>query len=579
MPEPKLKSENYTNLGGINTKVSEYITGDFQFLDLKNYTFERPGSLTKRTGFTQYVGATVTGRFTGVYEFEKLDGSSYVIAAANTNAYDVTTGSFNPIKTGLTANALFDFETYVDRLFAANGAQFFKYDGSNVTNFSLPRPDAAPVGFTLGFTGTVSGFSGVFQYAIAYKNDIGYIGPVSPEDSVGVSGQAVVLSGFTTPADFGISSILIYRTGNGLGDLFLLDEIPAGSSLYVDSNSATLSTEPPNDNLFFTLVPKYLELYNNQMFFAGASSQLSTVYFSDIGIPESIAPEYFFEVRTNDGDRVTGMRSYQGFLLIFKERSCHILSGDNPDNFLLREISDQYGCISNRSIVTFEDRCFFLDRKGVVEYNGANIRVVSNAVENDFLRINLSAARENATAIHNRLRNEVWFSIPVDGAEENNLTLVYDYVVNAWTTFDGFSVSSIASVRSRFERETLLYGGYSGALFNFGSSIFGDNGQGFTALMKTRFIKPLGNSTTEQFRRLYIDQDAIQGTTSPFEVEFFKDYEDTPVLQRQMFQSEFQSRIDYGIPAKAISFKISNSSTLPIRVNGFTVESRLQRRV
>jgi len=579
MPEPKIKSENYANLGGINTKVSEYITGEFQFLDLKNFTFERPGSLTKRTGFTQFVGATVTGRFTGVYEFEKLDGSSYVIAAANTNAYDVTAGSFNPIKTGLTQNAVFDFETYVDRLFATNGSQFFKYDGANVTEFSLPRPDAAPVGFTLGVTGTVSGFTGIYQYAIGYKNDIGYFGPVSPEDSLGVSGQATVLSGFTTPAGFGISSIVIYRTGPNQGDLFLLDEISAGSSLYVDNNSATLTTQAANDNLFFTLVPKYLELYNNQMFFAGASSQLSTVYFSDIGIPESIRPEYFFEVRTNDGDRITGMESYKGFLLIFKERSCHVLSGDNPDNFLLREISDQYGCISNRSIVTFEDRCFFLDRKGVVEYNGANIRVVSNAVEQDFLRINLAAARENATAIHNRLRNEVWFSIPVDGSEENNLTLVYDYVVNAWTTFEGFSVSSITTARSRFDRETVLFGGYSGALFNFGASIFGDNGNGFTALLKTRFIKPLGNSTTEQFRRLYVDQDPIMGVSSPFQVEFFKDYDEVAILERDMSQTEFQSRIDYGIPAKALSFQISNSSTLPIRVNGFTVESRLQRRV
>ncbi len=33
----KLKAEKYSNVGGINQKASQYVTGDNEFLDLENY--------------------------------------------------------------------------------------------------------------------------------------------------------------------------------------------------------------------------------------------------------------------------------------------------------------------------------------------------------------------------------------------------------------------------------------------------------------------------------------------------------------------------------------------------------------
>jgi len=233
-----------------------------------------------------------------------------------------------------------------------------------------------------------------------------------------------------------LTSLVFYRTSPNGSDLFQIGTAPAGASLFVDSN-LSLGTTPCNDNLYFTLAPRYLEIYNNQLFMAGFSSALSTFYFSDIGEPEGVPPENFVEVRTNDGDRITGMANFLGSLLVFKERSFHVLSGDNPTNFLLREISNQYGCLSNRAVVNFEDRILFLDRKGIVEYNGANIRVISNPIESVFLGMNLTAAKDNAVAIHNRLSNQAWFAIPCDGSTENNCVIVYDYLLDAWTIFEG----------------------------------------------------------------------------------------------------------------------------------------------
>lgn len=574
--QDKIKSENYSSLGGINTKVSTYEVNKTEFLDLVNFDFTKPGSLTKRYGSTHYVGATVSGRITGVYEFERLSGASAVIVSANTNIYNLSAGSFSVFKSSLQNGAIFDFVTFVDRLFACNGTDFFKYDLSTVTNYSLPPGYTHTI--STGSTG-VGTMNGVYQYAYGYLNDRGFLGPVSPSITLSVTNVfATALSGFTTPTGYGITAIAVYRTGAGLSDLFRVGFHPVGGATFVDTN-LSLGVAAP-EYTWFTMAPKYMEIFNNQLFMAGFSSQLSTVWFSDIGEPEGVKANYSFEVRTNDGDKITGLKAYNGALMVFKERSFHVLTGDNPENFLLREVSDQYGSVSNNAIVVYENHLAFLDRKGVIKYNGANIDILSLRIEPTMLDMNINAAKENATAIHNRLRNELWFGIPCNGATYNNCTIVYDYTVNAWTKFEGFNPSVLSVFKGSLSKSTAGFGSYSGAVFNFGYSLMSDAGTAMTCLIKTRYLADVGQSVTKQFRRLYLDVDAVTGTTSTISIRLFPDYGVTASVTRTMYQNPFQSRIDFGIPAKSLSAEISNTSTTDsIRINGFTIEYRLQRMV
>lgn len=573
MAYEKIKSETYSQLGGINVKASAYVNTIQEMRDITNLNFFVPGSLTKRPGTTAALSATVIGRITGLYEFQKLNGASYLVATANTNAY-VVTNSFSTFRAGLSDGKIFDFVTFVDRLFMGNGSDFFKYDGNQAVNFSLPPGNT----LTTSLTGSGS-LNGTYQYSYGYLNDRGYLGPAINIATASPSSQQVVLQGFTAPTGFGITAIAIYRTSAGGVDLFRTAYIAPGSSQYIDTGDA-LTNDASNDNLYFTLAPKYLELYNNQLFLAGFSSALSTAYWSQVGEPEGIPPDYFAEFRTNDGDRVTGMKSFAGALIVTKEKSFHKLTGDNPSNFLIQEISDQYGCLSNRTLVQFEDRLMFLDQKGVVEYNGANIRIISNRVEPIFLSMNVQAATENACSIHYRQYNEVWFCIPCNGATINNCIVVYDYVADAWTKYEGLNVSSVALARQFLTSQTPFYGGYTGNIFYFGASFFGDNGQAMTCMMKTRYLAPMGQTTEQQFRRFYLNVNPVIGITQPITIQLRPNYGETIAATRTMYQAPFQSRIDYGIPARSLSAEIIHSSaTLALRVDGFTIESRFQRAV
>lgn len=331
---------------------------------------------------------------------------------------------------------------------------------------------------------------------------------------------------------------------------------------------------------FDTYTPKYIDINQNVMFLAGFSGAPSTVWYSEIGQPENIEPEYNFEVRTNDGDRITANKAYQSTELIMKERSFHKVVGDSPDNFQLVELSTQYGCISNKTVIEFKEKLLWLDRQGILEYNGSAWNIISDPIEDTFRRMNLSAAREKACAAHWASRNQVWFGIPVDGSTENNLTVVYDYLVNGWTFFDGFNASAFAMIKAGGTAPTMWRGSNSGMVYYYGSSFYGDNGAGITCLGLTPFDKAQENETW-MWRRLFLDVAPASGTTGVINLKFFSDYNRTSVRATfAMYQSAFQSRAEVGVDGKAVAAEFTHvSASLPLLINGYGWAKRFIRNV
>jgi hypothetical protein len=134
-------------------------------------------------------------------------------------------------------------------------------------------------------------------------------------------------------------------------------------------------------------------------------------------------------------------------------------------------------------------------------------------------------------------------------------------------------------IRGSKSKPTHFYGGYTGTLHAFNESALGDNGIGMTCLVKTRFYNGGANSVEKQFRRLFLDTPP-QSVTSPISVKVFQDHGASVIIERTMYQAPFQSRIDFGIMAKSISVELANSSDdQDVQINGFTIESREQRRV
>ncbi len=754
MSNEKVKSENFQNFGGINTKSSPYMTGPMEFLDLKNLDFQTPGSLCERWGSTMYVGQTFPGQINSLFEFARLDGSSYVLssysggifsgattgnaqglsltllgatiqswAAVNflqivppnpsgsnsaqiyslgANFFGVSTspvyGTGDPSGAGQLRGSTFEITPFAAQtdntidyavldnfLFMADGNKFLKYDGITTYPVGLPPllwatngviDAAGNVTADRGFgakTGSSTGANaigfqfgpsfGIYYLYGSYVNNRGFEGPIWPLLAIradnqfnaslvtslaGATGQLQASITIATPVSYGISSINIYsfydpyNTSIGqtfthfltdsfyqnvqsrfwnLGSPCLLQTVVASGTSFTSFELGTTNAasgislssqlliqqnafgvlEPTAPNSYFPIgltlhinqsskypdyvaltgfYPRYIETFENRLFLAGFSSTPSTVWFSDVAEPEGYAPDFNFECRTNDGDYISGLKTYGTRLYVFKKYSFHVLIGDSPNNFSLSEVSDQYGCLNNRCIAVHDNVILFLDRKGVIEWNGSQISMRSQKIQPIFDRMNFSAALTNACMVHDKLRNQILVSIPVDGSTTNNMVCVFDYLVGAWTTYTGLSISSLAQIQGRNNTKNAFYGSYSGVINWFGASFTSDNGVGFTTYLKTRFLHDMGDSTQKMFRRMYLNTDSPASSTLTFGVNFFQDYGSSVVLGTTIVLSQFQNRIDFGVSAKSLAFEMSNlQSSIPLRIHGFTVESRFLRRV
>jgi len=484
------------------------------------------------------------------------------------------------------------------------------------------------LGFTFGF------FYGI---AMAYENFRGFVSSpsvflnldlrgASPYNVLGSTrASAYVNVNVGIPLGYGINKLHFYSTdGNAsllTSPLFKILELPInqasygitlintvligggssfttkGSTFARNSIPNTLPGAFPEEWIFFgetflqsnttgsgiadqtAYTFSFIEIYSSKVFLSGISQDPSRVYFSDTGEPEGILPENTFIVESRNSDKVTGLRTYYSQLVIFKDRSVFALTGSSGENFVVREVTDQYGCLNNRANVVFNERLWFLDQKGICEYNGSNVSIISDKMEGDFDRMNLDAAKSQATMIHNKQRSEVWCSIPVDGATLNNLTIIYDYEAEAWARWDGFSPRYMNMMKARLTKSTGFFADNSGRLNQFSGTFFGDNGSGISLVVKPRFEHPMGQSVEKQFRRLFVNADSLTGQSIiSLNVNYRKNYSESIAMTQGMTLTTFQNVNNFGIPAKSLSPEIGFfSATDRIRFYGYTLEYRYQR--
>jgi len=329
-----------------------------------------------------------------------------------------------------------------------------------------------------------------------------------------------------------------------------------------------------------TNTPKYIEVNQNSMFMSGFSGNPSNVWFSELGTPENIQPENFFEVRTNDGDRVYAIKAYNNQLIVLKQNSFHRVIGDSPENFELIELSTEYGCISNASVVEYQEKLMWLDQKGIVEFNGAGWNIKSNPVEDIFRRMNLDVAKEKAVGVHHLYRNQIWWGIPIDGATKNNITVVYDYLVDAWTFFDGFNPASFTFAKGNLSKPTVFRGDYSGMVYFHGESFFGDNGTGISCVMTPHWDKNKENETWI-WRRTFLDVATASGLTGQITGKVYSNYNLSTIQGTfAMYQDAFRSRAEMGVVGKAVTAEFGHhSASLPLLINNYSWAKRFLRNV
>lgn len=211
------------------------------------------------------------------------------------------------------------------------------------------------------------------------------------------------------------------------------------------TNAGDLEGAPPAGAAF-------VEVHQNRVFMAGELANPTKLSYSALSDPEDWQTENdagWIEVGLNDGQKIVGIKSFFDVLLIFKEQSIYILTGSSGDPnseecFSLTPMNASIGAVSNKSIIQVGNDLYFLSDKGVYtlqgvqSYGDLNVSNISFKIQSLIDGLNKSGLFKSF-AINDYEENRIWFFLPDGSSVENNLILIYDYNLKAWTKRSGFS--------------------------------------------------------------------------------------------------------------------------------------------
>lgn len=141
-------------------------------------------------------------------------------------------------------------------------------------------------------------------------------------------------------------------------------------------------------------------------------------------------PAQFIDIDKDDGDKITGLCTFQDSVIVFKENSIHQMTFDADGVPSVALVTRAMGCVSHKSIDNAENDVFFLSRRGM--YVLGNEPQFFSAVRTNELSTRISpqlklidqANLPIATAIYYDYR--YYLAVPETTQAYNNVLWTYD---------------------------------------------------------------------------------------------------------------------------------------------------------
>lgn len=187
--------------------------------------------------------------------------------------------------------------------------------------------------------------------------------------------------------------------------------------------------------------------------------------------------ESFADLAEDDNSPITGLTSLNEFPVVFKQDSIWNMvyvgtseldegnSGGLP-LFNAVQVTNTVGCVANSSIAKTPLGLIFLYEDGFYVYNGREAQKISQAIDPIIKRIS-AAAPNLISAVYWASRNCYVCALPIDGAGENNIILVYDLKHNAWWVWDSTDAQCLAIIEDSADKEQLQFVDKYGRIMQF----------------------------------------------------------------------------------------------------------------
>ena len=240
------------------------------------------------------------------------------------------------------------------------------------------------------------------------------------------------------------------------------------------STAQDLSGSPPNCSIWV--------LHANRLWGAGDWTRPSALYYSPLLDPENSSGEGWgrINVDPNDGDRITGMISFKGELIVGKgpyKGSIHRVAGTAPtgdDAYRRTRWIEKIGFANQNAIFTLKDDVGFMSfdgqvhsLKAVAAYGDFNEVALGRQIQKFLRRINFARIRQ-VQAASGCDCGYVLFTAPIDGSNTNNAIFGMDYRFASesqaprwfyWPDFDGYVESVMPGIDPGAANQRIYFAG------------------------------------------------------------------------------------------------------------------------
>ena len=356
--------------GGLNTRDLDTIIKDNELSDINNFNFDKRGALKVRPGFTKF-GTTAIGGYAvkSVGGYYRTGEDVEVIATGSTAIYTVTSSAATAIKTGLTGNALnFDLHQFFNHYYLGNGTDNVQVRGlladgttMGVWDIGYPIPTTNCSAAQDGTTGGLE--AKTYKYKVTYYYNDGESDCCADITSqLAVSGKSIALTSIPT-GNTRVTQRKLYRTiGDGATYKLLTTLSNNTATTYTDSIAdAALGADMDTDN---DIPPVMHYVVNHKGRLWGMANNSSRLYYSKALHPEAFPAANYWDVGQDDGTVGKALTVNLGLLVIFKDYSTWVISGDIPTgttaDMTLENANPKVGCVGFQTMAHAGNDLIFL---------------------------------------------------------------------------------------------------------------------------------------------------------------------------------------------------------------------------
>src|SRR3990167_2044829 len=214
--------------------------------------------------------------------------------------------------------------------------------------------------------------------------------------------------------------------------------------------------------------------FNNYLFLGNvvvsSATYKSRFYWSNIKDSATWLATSFIDVAKDDGQQIVRMAVLGDRLVVFKERAIYnvFFTGNNDIPFIVSKSSSPVGCVAPFSVQEVENGLVFLASDGFYYYDGNNSYKISMKIQPTVTGLNTTRFNQ-AVSVRQKGKNRYFCSVPGSGQTTNDTVIVWDWLLNAFSIYDGINAASMATVWVDALDERIYFGDYSGFVYRMDS--------------------------------------------------------------------------------------------------------------